>query len=412
MSLARKKVTRSNAVCLAAFLFGAGFTVNAAPGVEATAATNSPSGQIQTVHLEYSEAGYGFINWGLPLVTRSTPFAKEPAFAGGKVIRGTFQPGGSASNAIAFAWDWSAGKLYLDLNRNLNLTDDPAGVFGCQEKNHFRYYQTFANVRLPFKTRSGNRELLVDLNLYNYGTQPDCTAAVRSFWQGKMNLQGTDQQVGIVEHSFDKLDSPESGYLLLRPWAERNKPFNTQSGSLDAAPFSRKLFLQNQAYQLDCTNESPGDSSRLRLQFTGQQPAMGELKISGKFIQRLVLPGGPYLVVLDQPAASMRVPTGSYNSPDIRLKQNGAEAFCNSGQSPAGRQISVTDKAPAVLNVGGPLTNSVIASRHGQDLRLDYRLTGMGGETYQMANQDRSHPPQFAIYKGDKKMASGAFEFG
>jgi hypothetical protein len=72
----------------------------------------------------------------------------------------------------------------------------------------------------------------------------------------------------------------------------------------------------------------------------------------------------------------------------------------------------VNDKTPAVLNVGGPLTNSVIASRHGQDLRLDYRLVGTGGETYQLANQDRSKPPEFAIYKGDKKIASGKFEFG
>ena len=72
----------------------------------------------------------------------------------------------------------------------------------------------------------------------------------------------------------------------------------------------------------------------------------------------------------------------------------------------------MNDKAPVVLNVGGPLTNSVTASRHGQDLRLDYRLVGAGGQSYQLANQDRSKPPEFAIYKGEKKIASGAFEFG
>jgi hypothetical protein len=29
-----------------------------------------------------------------------------------------------------------------------------------------------------------------------------------------------------------------------------------------------------------------------------------------------------------------------------------------------------------------------------------------------MANENRSHPPEFAIYKGDKQIASGKFEFG
>jgi hypothetical protein len=117
-------------------------------------------------------------------------------------------------------------------------------------------------------------------------------------------------------------------------------------------------------------------------------------------------------VLLDQPSGVVKIPTGGYNQPIVHLEQNGAEAFCNSAQSPAGRRISVDDKTPAVLNAGGPLTNSVIASRHGEDLRLDYRLVGVGGETYQLANQNRSQPPEFAIFKGDKKIASGTFEFG
>jgi hypothetical protein len=412
MSSALKEFTRSGVVFLGVFLFGAGFTVNAAPGAEATAAANPQSGQVQTVQLEYGEVGYSFVDWGLPLVTRSTPFTKEPALDSSKVIRGTFQPGGSASNSIAFAWDRAAGKLYLDLNRNLDLTDDPAGVFACREKNYSRYYQTFTNVRLPCKTLSGNRELLMDLNLYNYGARPDCTAALRSFWQGRVTLQGADWQAGVVENPFDKFNTLDRGYLLLRPWAERNKPFNTSSGSLDAFPFSRKLFVQNQAYQLDYTNESQGDSSKLRLQFTAQQPALGELKITGKYIQRLVLSGGPYLVVLDQPATGVKVPTGSYIHPDILLEQNGTEAFCKSGQTRIRRRFSVDDKAPAVLNVGGPLTNSVTVSRHGKDLRLDYQLVGAGGEIYQLANQNRSQPPEFAVYKGDRKIASGKFAYG
>ena len=100
---------------------------------------------------------------------------------------------------------------------------------------------------------------------------------------------------------------------------------------------------------------------------------MGELKISGHFIQRLVLAGGPYLVVLDQPAGVVQVPIGSYNQPDLLLEAKGVEAYCDSMQQAGGR-IPVDGKATAVLNAGGPLTNTVSARRQGQDLTLDYHL--------------------------------------
>ena len=70
-------------------------------------------------------------------------------------------------------------------------------------------------------------------------------------------------------------------------------------------------------------------------------------------------------------------------------------------------------KTPVVLNVGGPLTNSVTASRHGQDLRLDYRLVGAGGQTYQLAS---ARPLQAAgrsrFTRAERKSRPGTFEFG
>jgi hypothetical protein len=108
----------------------------------------------------------------------------------------------------------------------------------------------------------------------------------------------------------------------------------------------------------------------------------------------------------------VKIPVGGYIQPDIQLEQNGFEAFSKASQQQVGRRITVDDKTTAVLQVGGPLTNSVIASRHGKDLRLDYRLGGVGGETYQTTRLDRSRPPEFAVYKDAKKIASGTFEYG
>ena len=96
------------------------------------------------------------------------------------------QPGGGASNSIAFAWDRTAGKLHLDLNRNLDLTDDPAGVFGCPEKNYSRNYQTFTNIHLSFKTPAGSRQVLADLESGITGrgptAPPPCVHFGRAGW--------------------------------------------------------------------------------------------------------------------------------------------------------------------------------------------------------------------------------------
>ena len=70
----------------------------------------------------------------------------------------------------------------------------------------------------------------------------------------------------------------------------------------------------------------------------------------------------------------------------------------------------VSAASPAVLKVGGPLTNSVAANRHGRSLNLSYQLLGAGGETYQLLGARRQ--PEFAAYRADKKIASAKFEFG
>jgi hypothetical protein len=63
-----------------------------------------------------------------------------------------------------------------------------------------------------------------------------------------------------------------------------------------------------------------------------------------------------------------------------------------------------------VLAAGGPLTNSVALSRQGASLSLSYQLLGADGGRYRLLGPRKE--PEFAIYRADKKVASGKFEFG
>jgi hypothetical protein len=206
-------------------------------------ATNPRSGKVVTAYFEYQDANYSYANWGLPLAPKAPVFKKEPVFSRSKVTRGAWQLGGGVGNDVGFAWDRTAGKLYVDLNGDLDLTDDPAGVFSS-DKGAQDNFQGFPNVRLPIKAGTASRQMLVDLSFYDYGARANCTAAVHSFWQGKVILQREEWQAGMLGMLTDQRPSLEAGNLLLRPWAERNKPFNVDSGSLAALTVSRKVLLK------------------------------------------------------------------------------------------------------------------------------------------------------------------------
>ena len=73
----------------------------------------------------------------------NTPFLKEPELSKQGVFRSVLRFGKKdTNNAIALIWDQPKSKLYLDLNRNLDLTDDPAGVFSFhQQRIPATFYQ-------------------------------------------------------------------------------------------------------------------------------------------------------------------------------------------------------------------------------------------------------------------------------
>ena len=130
---------------------------------------------------------------------------------------------------------------------------------------------------------------------------------------------------------------------------------------------------------------------------------LGELKLEGKYIERLALKqmNGP-IKSIDYPAETTQLPTGKYLLQEVRLIGGRS---CRKNQ-----WVIIANDKPAVLKYGAPLKQTVKIKRQGNVLLLNYELLGCGGETYTSSN--RSKPPTFTIYKGDKELASDKFEFG
>jgi len=139
-----------------------------------------------------------------------------------------------------------------------------------------------------------------------------------------------------------------------------------------------------------------------------QDSALGELKLQGKYIERLVLRRKDGRTErFDRPAETIRLPAGEYRLQEARLKSG---YTCRIMRVSRGDWVTVAEDKPALLKVGAPLRQTVKAQRRGRVLVLNYELLGIGGEKY--TGRDRSKPPTFTVYKGDKEIASDKFEFG
>lgn len=134
---------------------------------------------------------------------------------------------------------------------------------------------------------------------------------------------------------------------------------------------------------------------------------LGDLKIEGEYIERLLLRRNDgHSEVFADPTGTVRLPSGQYLMQEIRLKGG-----YNHRTMPRNSQITITADEPALLKVGGPLKRTINVRRQGRMLELTYALAGIGGETY-AAVRNANKAPSFAIYKGDRKIADGEFEFG
>jgi hypothetical protein len=135
-----------------------------------------------------------------------------------------------------------------------------------------------------------------------------------------------------------------------------------------------------------------------------QATGMGQLKIEGSNIESLVLrANNNQTKTFSKPQETITLPVGTYYVQQITLT-NGF--YCNTNY----QQITITQDKPATLKFGAPLKQLLTVKRQGKYLVLSNKFTGIGGEIYSALSTTKK--PTFTIYKGDKAIASGNFEYG
>ncbi len=334
-------------------------------------------------------------------------FKKEPAWKSSRVVRGMIELGGERSSWVPFAWVPAERRLFLDLNRNLDLTDDPRGallggkVGGGQT--------TFRDVHVDLPGPTGVRPLLLNVNCYDWGARAGVQLELRSLWQGRWELNGRSWQVGMVE---DLQRTPAKGqprYLLLRPWTDRAAPLSLGEGTPDLIDFPHQLFFDQHAFRVTCRFPADAAASPCELSLVPQALPLGTLRVQGDSLRRLVLtqPGG-YTVVWDAPEIGGGIPVGTYTPAEIWLEHGTTRAVSLGAAQP----IVIREQTTTSARLGGPLTNSATITRRGKTMILTYTLLGADGLTYRLVPRDSGRPPQVQIERDGRQVAAGQFRYG
>jgi hypothetical protein len=345
------------------------------------------------------------VSWNL--AQRKGPFPKEPELSQRFVIRKLLQCGNDTNNVIALIWDQPKHKLYVDLNGNLDLTDDPAGVYSSTGK---AFQQVFTNVTLPLKTATGLLPAIVDLHLSTdaQGSWAAAQLHAHSLWQAKVAFGGEDWQVAAVDNLFGPQGPAPAKFLLLRPLAARTNSVSLYDTTCGIVPFPSQLFWLGQAFRLERHLDLGGQTPVCKLSFTSQQPPLTDLSLSGESLYFAVLRDtNGYTAVFRGAPGTVKLPQGIYTVSAAWLKKGPAEAIRLGIEPLLVKATTATD-----LVLGGPLTNWVVLDRYGRKLSMRYQLKGADGGSYRLAHQDRTQPPEFTVYHGGKKALSGKFEFG
>lgn len=90
--------------------------------------------------------------------------------------------------------------------------------------------------------------------------------------------------------------------VLAWSWLATAAQFSAIAASAESSPdfcnITKNVFFDNRAYELDCRYEPGGESPKYKVTFKEQTPRLGELKVTGTDLHRLILTAKPVMTVV------------------------------------------------------------------------------------------------------------------
>lgn len=374
------------------------FILLSVQAVASTDDTAASQGSI-TARLQYQPDG--FSHW-LPInEEREVVFKKEPSFSGGDVRRGAIPVGGDESDFIGYACDVEANTLYLDLNQNLDLTDDPTGLCKGAAETYGQFM--FADIQMDFEVKVTRVHAGVTVPYMLHIQLGDFYngVSVVSGWDGTSVIDGQNYYFVVVDNLNGHLDGGDT--MVLEAIDAKTTVEQMRETWPDYSPGLNYLSANGRCYGLTWAFSGTDGGGVLDVNLTEKTDGLGQLNISGQFVEGVLL-SGAQTVKVEKPAASVWLPMGEYELTKAWLANEFRADFLEPPSVTIGAE-------PASVTVGGPLNPSCTVKRVGSTLRLDYKLVGADGQTYEPYGEDQRRAG-FTAYRNGEKIASGKFAYG
>lgn len=379
--------------------------LTALPSARTSAETTADDGAL-VFELE-QVTGKEMLRINVPPVFIEPHFTREPKYEGSDIIRGMFPVGGDRAEHIGFAWDTRNALLWLDLNRNLDLTDDVNNRYSSQHNN--RNNQLFSNIRFT-STVAGKPALYTITAELSRRGRTIRSIHVCSGWEGVVTLDGTAWRMLVVENMDgvfgvgDILNISREGDEFQEHLTDHDKSGIHVPGLLavDGAPYEAAW---------DFITDERG--TVLRLALTPSDIPSGTLAVEGYGITRLNLSGwldgAAVAAVYDRPGEAVTAPAVTFNRETILIDGGDLGLL----ECTLIKYLTIPPNGNATLTAGFPLNNNINIYPNGPYLIFDYLLTGTGGEVYRHAMAPfSSKAPSFTIYRNGRKISSGSFRPG
>jgi hypothetical protein len=251
-------------------------------------------------------------------------FSKMPEKGLLDPITGLIPVGNCEEEYIPFAWFKLQRRLYFDLNRNYDLSDDPGGMFKGERRN---LATKFACIKIELDRDGASLPYLMDLTLDASSSIPTCTAALNSLFHTRFTYQGKVWNLAIIDNLDGEINvsrGEESGdRLILRPENPGDEAFGSKDTiHLDNLALPGNIFINNTEFRLAYSLSSATNPVTLNATFTPVAYQPGTLWVKeqdGDNVSFMILEGD-HPVLIDQPGEEVMIPPGIYTTQRIAMQ--------------------------------------------------------------------------------------------
>ncbi len=353
-----------------------------------------------TFSLEYRTDGKS-ADFSLPLGESEVRFKKEPTYVSKDVVRSALYVSPDRKEFVGFACDSEGSTLYLDLNRNLDLTDDPEGVIQSTSEGwgHF-----FATCSVPIEQEGHRRDMMVDMTIYGdrWGRYE-----VKSSWESSSVLIGEKTfRVSIVDDGDGVITAKDVLFL------ELIEEFQEEGAEGISVELKAPTTLVLDGLPVALTYALSSDGKTVALSVEPSSASLVEVEIKGLGVERIVMQDEALAAVFFGPSSTLQIPSGNYRGEVwVRVGEGKKSSLWNAGNVPL--RVKGGSGRESWL-VGGPIVSKLTCSIPGNRIRFDQATVGAGGEKYtpDSFSGEAIGQPKLRIKKAGEVIHVGEFEYG